>query len=88
MTSFTNRHRIAIAAILALACVVMLILSRNGTLDPVRTGLRQALSPLGSATNSIVRQNRNDSDLERENAQLQQERDDLASQVARLHDLG
>jgi rod shape-determining protein MreC len=87
VTSFTTRHRIAIAAILALACVVTLILSRNGTLDPVRTGLRQALSPLSSATNSIIRQNRSDSDLERENAQLQQERDDLASQVARLHDL-
>ena len=66
MTSFTSRHRIAIAAVLAIACVAMLILSRNGVLDPVRTGLRDALSPLSSATNSIIREKRSNSEIERE----------------------
>lgn len=87
MTAFTTRHRIAIAAVLAIACVAMLILSRNGVLDPVRTGLRDALSPLSSATNSIIREKRSSGDLERENEALRQERDALAAEVARLNDL-
>ena len=87
MTSFTSRHRIAIAAVLAIACVAMLILSRNGVLDPVRTGLRDALSPLSSATNSIIREKRSNSEIERENEALRQERDALAAEVARLNDL-
>ncbi|CAN5583769.1 rod shape-determining protein MreC [soil metagenome] len=84
MSSFTIRHRIAIVIVLAVACIGMLALDSQGLLDPVRTGLRQGLSPIESLSDSIVRDGKSDSELQRENDALKAERDALAAEVARL----
>jgi rod shape-determining protein MreC len=67
-----------------LACLGMLALDSQGVLDPIRTGLRQAMSPFDRLTDGIVRSGKSDSELAIENEQLRQERDALAAQVARL----
>lgn len=86
MSAFTIRHRIAIVVVLAVACIGMLALDSQGLLDPVRTGLRQGLSPIESLSDSIVRDGKSDSELQRENDALRAERDALAAEVARLRE--
>lgn len=87
MSPFTIRHRIAIVAVLGFACILMLALDSQGLLDPVRTGLRQGLSPIESFSDSIVRDRKSDSELQRENDALRSERDALAAEVARLREV-
>jgi rod shape-determining protein MreC len=86
VSAFTIRHRVAIVVLLAVACIGMLALDSQGLLDPVRTGLRQGLSPIESLSDSIVRERKSDSDLQQENDALRAERDSLAAEVARLRE--
>jgi rod shape-determining protein MreC len=84
VSAFTVRHRIAIIVVIVAACVGLLALDSQGLLDPIRTGLRQALTPIDRLTEDVIRTGESDSDLARENEALRQERDALAAEVARL----
>jgi len=84
VSAFTTRHRIGIIVVVLLACLGLLALDSQGLLDPIRTGLRQAMTPFDRLTNSIVQAQKSDSELAQENEALRQERDALAAQVARL----
>jgi rod shape-determining protein MreC len=84
VTAFTVRHRIAIIIVVISACVGLLALDSQGVLDPIRTGLRQALTPIDRLTGDVIRSGDSDSELARENEALRQERDALAAEVARL----
>lgn len=84
MSAFTIRHRLAVIIIVLLACLGMLALDSQGLLDPIRTGLRQAMTPIDRLTEGIVKSGKSDSELARENEALRQERDALAAEVARL----
>ena len=84
MSSFAARHRIGVIAVVLLTCVGLLVLDSQGVLDPVRTGLRQVMSPFSRLTDGIVRSQKNDSDLARENDLLRQERDALVAENAVL----
>jgi rod shape-determining protein MreC len=84
VTAFTIRHRIAIIVVIVAASLGLLALDNQGLLDPIRTGLRQAMTPLDRMTDDLVRSGASDSELARENEALRQERDALAAEVARL----
>jgi rod shape-determining protein MreC len=84
VTAFTIRHRIAIVVAIVAACVGLLALDSQGVLDPIRTGVRQAMTPIERLTDDVIRSGKSDSELARENEALRQERDTLAAQVAKL----
>ena len=87
MTAFTIRHRIAIVVVIVMACLGLLALDSQGLLDPIRTGLRQAMTPIDRLADDVIRSGKSDSELARENEALRQERDALAAEVARLQTL-
>jgi rod shape-determining protein MreC len=84
VSAFTSRHKIGVIVIVLIASLGLLALDSQGFLDPIRTGLRQIMTPFDRLTNGIVASQKSDSELARENEALLQERDALAAQVARL----
>src|SRR5665648_411571 len=73
VTAYTIRHRIAIIVVLVAACFGMLALDSQGLIDPVRTGLRQAMTPIDRLSDGIIRTGQSDSELARENDALKRE---------------
>ena len=84
MPAFTIRHRIGVIVVVVLTCLGLLVLDDQGVLDPIRTGLRQAMSPFSRLTDGIVESRKSDSELARENESLRQERDALVAENATL----
>lgn len=84
MTSMPLRRVLILAGALGLFCLALIVLDRNSMLDPVRTGMNEAVSPITEAASELLDRSGSDSDLERELADVTDERDALRAENAQL----
>lgn len=84
MTTIPLRRVLGLVLVFAAICGGLIVLDRQSTLDPVRSGLNEIVSPVSSAFYDVVDRSRSESDLEAELAAAVAERDALRVENSRL----
>jgi rod shape-determining protein MreC len=64
--------------------IALIAMDRQSLLDPIRSGLSEIVNPIQSGFNKVIDPDRNQSDVEKELAEVKQERDALMAENANL----
>lgn len=84
MTTMPLRRVLVLVGFFAALCLTLIVLDRSSLLDPVRTGMDEAISPITSSISGALDRSESDSDLERQLAEVSDERDALQAENAQL----
>jgi rod shape-determining protein MreC len=84
MTAMPLRRVLGTVMIFVAICAALILLDRRSALEPVRSGLNELVSPISEAFYDVVDNPDRKSELERQLAEVTEERDRLLSENAQL----
>ena len=79
-----SRRTLTIGLLFAILCVIMIVLDNRGALDPLKTGLRNLVSPVVEWVDDLWKPNEPTTDLEIQLEQVTEQRDALLAENAQL----
>ena len=79
-----SRRTLFIGLLFAIFCVVMIVLDNRGALDPLKTGVRNLVSPVVEWVDDLWQPNQPTTDVEIELQQVTEQRDALLAENAQL----
>lgn len=84
MTTISLRRVLGLVVVFVVVCGSFIVLDRRSALEPVRSGLNEIISPISSAFYDVLDRGESQSDLERQLAEAEAERDRLRAENSRL----
>jgi rod shape-determining protein MreC len=84
MTTMSLRRMLGLVLVFVVICASLFLLDRRSTLDPIRSGLNEVVSPISAAFYGVVDRADRQSDLEDELATVTAERDALKAENSQL----